>query len=34
MQLTTTQLAQLDKYWSAEQEATGSNPGPTNTQVF
>jgi len=32
MQLITTQLAQLDKCWSAEQEAAGSNPAQTNTQ--
>ena len=29
---TATQLAQLDKCWSAEQEAAGSSPGRTNTQ--
>lgn len=27
-----TWLAQLDNYWFAEQEATGSNPSQTNTQ--
>ena len=27
-----TRLAQLDKRWSAEREATGSSPGQTNTR--
>ena len=29
--MTALRLAQLDKRWSAEREAVGSNPGRTNT---
>ena len=32
MHFTATQLAQLDKCWSAKREAAGSSPGQTNTQ--
>ena len=32
MHFTATQIAQLDKCWSAKREAAGSSPGRINTQ--